>query len=221
MSLEHTNRINKQHSGDRELQLLSDEEIMSEIQEDNGDAFTVLFDRYHRLVMVTALKIVRDVAEAEEVTQNVFFEVYRAARQFDPAKGTLKGWLLQFAYHRGINRRNYLVLRQFYNRLDFDDVLASDKGATSSHQLPVQEAAHLVEEALKTLNEPVRRIIQMAFFEGMTLREVSERTQQSFNSVRNHYYRGLAHLRTHLTSRSVELRSDGALPVGQVSRVKA
>lgn len=194
---------------------------MLEIQEGNGDAFTVLFDRYHRLVLVTALKIVRDVAEAEEVTQNVFFELYRSARQFDPARGTLKGWLLQFAYHRGINRRNYLVLRQFYNRVDIDDVLASDKAGTSSRQLPVQEAAHLVEEALKTLKEPARGIIQMAFFEGMTLREVSERTQQSFNSVRNHYYRGLAHLRTHLTSRSVELRSEGVLPVGQVSRVKA
>src|SRR5438270_10872558 len=106
------------------LQQLSDEEIMHAVQQGDGDAFAVLFDRYHRLVLVTALKIVRDVAEAEEVTQGVFLEVYRAARQFDPAKGSLKVWLLQFAYHRRINRRNYLVLRHFYTRGAMQEALA-------------------------------------------------------------------------------------------------
>src|SRR5437899_9946040 len=101
-------------SHDTSLQALSDEDIVLEVQRGNGDAFAVLFDRYHRLVLMTALKIVRDVSEAEEVTQNVFFEIYQAAGKFDPARGTLKVWLLQYAYHRSINRRNYLLLRQFY-----------------------------------------------------------------------------------------------------------
>jgi serine/threonine protein kinase len=98
------------------LQDLSDEQIMVEVQRGDGDAFTALFDRYQRLVLVTALKIVRDVGEAQEVTQSVFFEIFRAARRFDPARGSLKVWLLQYAYHRSINRGNYLLLRQFYQR---------------------------------------------------------------------------------------------------------
>jgi len=74
----------------REFADLSDEHVMLEVQQGNGDAFAVLFDRYHRLVLVTALKIVRDVGEAEEVTQNVFFEIYRAAGKFDPTRDNLK-----------------------------------------------------------------------------------------------------------------------------------
>src|SRR5712671_5113986 len=100
MSRHDTSRTGSQLPQGSALAVLSDEKIMAEIQAGNGDAFAVLFDRYHRLILVTALKIVRDAAEAEEVTQNVFLEIYRAARQYDPARGTLKVWLLQFAYHR-------------------------------------------------------------------------------------------------------------------------
>ena len=57
---------------ERPLEDFSDEKIMQEIQAGNGDAFAVMFHRYHRLILVTALKIVRDVAEAEQVTQSVF-----------------------------------------------------------------------------------------------------------------------------------------------------
>src|SRR5467141_1520185 len=116
MSQDCTSRVNAPGASSLALQDFSDEQIMVEVQRGNGDAFAVLFDRYHRLVLMTALKIVRDVAEAEEVTQDVFFEIYQTAGKFDPARGTLKVWLLQYAYHRSINRRNYLLLRQFYDR---------------------------------------------------------------------------------------------------------
>jgi RNA polymerase sigma-70 factor, ECF subfamily len=84
---------------------LNDEELMAHLQAGHGDALAVLFDRYHRLVLSIALKIVRDLAEAEDVTQNVFLEIFRSVAQFDPARGTTKTWVLQYAYHRSINRR--------------------------------------------------------------------------------------------------------------------
>ena len=55
------------------LQQLSDEEVMHAVQKGNGDAFAVLFERFHHLVLVTALKIVRDVSESVEVSPTVFF----------------------------------------------------------------------------------------------------------------------------------------------------
>jgi RNA polymerase sigma-70 factor, ECF subfamily len=204
--------------GDSALDTAPDEKIMSEVQAGNGDAFAVLFDRYHRLVLVTALRIVRDVAEAEDVMQSVFLDLYRAARQFDPTKGTLKVWLLQFAYHRSINRRNYLVLRQFYKREDLEDWEISE-GAAS--QFAPQESARLAEQALGVLNEAQRRVIEMVFFEGLTLKEVAEKTKQSFSSVRNHYYRGLDRLRVHLSSESPAPDHEAAISVREVGRAKA
>jgi len=54
------------------LDALSDEQLMLEVQRGDGDAFTVIFDRYNRLVLTVALRIVHDVGEAQEVTQSVF-----------------------------------------------------------------------------------------------------------------------------------------------------
>ncbi len=61
-----------------------------------------------------------DAHEAEDLTQSVFLEIYRRAGQFDARRGTLKVWLLQYAYSRSINRRNYLLVRHFYSRLEDD-----------------------------------------------------------------------------------------------------
>lgn len=221
MSPHESNRTDDRPPCGSPLAGLSDEKIMAEIQAGNGDAFAVLFDRYHRLILITALKIVRDVSEAEEVTQNVFLEIYRAARQFDPARGTLKVWLLQFAYHRSINRRNYLVLRQFYDRRDIQEAVTWEGSGVTAPQLAVQEAARLVEEALGILNEPQRRTIQLVFFEGMTLKEVAEQTRESLSNVRNHYYRGLDRLRLNLSAQPLSLGNDAVIPIPEVGRAKA
>jgi hypothetical protein len=68
------------------MQDLKDEKLMAQLQAGQADALAVLFDRYHRLVLGIALKIVRDRGEAEDVMQNVLLEIFRAAAQFDPAK---------------------------------------------------------------------------------------------------------------------------------------
>jgi RNA polymerase sigma-70 factor (ECF subfamily) len=83
------------------------------LQEGQSDALAILFDRYQKLVLSIARKIVRDPGEAEDVTQTVFLDIYRAVAQFDPRKGNTKVWLIQYAYHRAINRRLHLQGRDF------------------------------------------------------------------------------------------------------------
>jgi DNA-directed RNA polymerase specialized sigma24 family protein len=61
----------------------------------------------------------------------------------------------------------------------------------------------------------------MVFFEGLTLKEVAEKTNQSFSSVRNHYYRGLDRLREHLSSEPPALDHEAAMPLREVDRAKA
>src|SRR5258708_7801926 len=200
---------------------LSDEELVLEVREGDGNAFTVLFDRYNRLVLTVALRIVHDAAEAQEVTQDVFFEFYRSVRRFDPARGKLKVWLLQFAYHRSINRRNYLLLRQFYNRPDLEEAMAWEASARTPPRMPAQALSQVVLEALTTLPEIQKSIVEKVVFEGLTLREVAERSGSSYNAVRNRYYRGLHHLRVCLVERSATAVTEGILDFGQVGRGKA
>jgi len=191
------------HSRDRipyaELQDCPDEKLVEEIGGGNADAFAVIFKRYHRLVHVTALNIVRDAGEAEDLTQTVFLEIYRHLRQFDPARGTLKVWLLQFAYSRSMHRRNYLFVRQFHKQVELGEADARASHWSPSRLQP-QEATHLTGEALAVLPEPQRRTIEMFFFEGLTLREIAQKRNENYPNVRNHYYRGLERLRSYLQS---------------------
>lgn len=180
-----------------ELKSLGDDELMAYLQAGHGDALAVLFDRYHRLVLSIALRIVRDPGEAEDVMQSVFFEIFRSAAQFDPAKGNTKTWLLQYAYHRSVNRKQQLNVRHFYQQENIQDAevhmpeTSSLVGKFSHHELK-----HLLREGLATLSQRQRRVLELASYDGFSMAEIASKTGDSVSNVRHYYYRGLKKLRS-------------------------
>jgi RNA polymerase sigma-70 factor (ECF subfamily) len=183
-----------------QLRALTDDQLMVRLQEGMNDALAVLFERYQRLVFSIALKIVRDRGEAEDVTQNVFLEIYRSMAQFDPQKGTLKIWLLQFAYHRAFNRKQYLNLRNFYDQESAEDLglLSRAEFLTSSRYAPA-ELRLLMQEGLASLGDSQKRVIELASYDGLSMQEIADKTGTSLSNVRHHYYRGLQKLRSFIT----------------------
>ncbi len=172
----------------------SDEEALAELRAGNQEAFGVIFERYHRLVYSTALRFLRDAGEADDLTQSVFLEVFQKLGQFDPARGTLKMWLLQFAYSRSINRRNYLMVRRLHPSGTTNDPL-DETTLWAGSRTPDQDAPRLSQELLRELPDAQRSTIEMVFFEGLTFAEIAERRQETYSAVRHHYYRGLTRLR--------------------------
>ena len=187
-----------------QLENLSDAQLMADLRAGMNDALATLFDRYHRLVLSIALKIVRDPGEAEDVMQSVFLDIFRSVAQFDPAKGTTKVWVMQYAYHRAINRRQHLTARGFYNQESADDIenLLSRSSFGSFSQ---PELRRLLQEGLATLGGAQRRVIELASYEGFSMKEIADKTGESLVAVRHHYYRGLQKLRS-LILRKPELR---------------
>src|SRR5260370_37293337 len=92
--------------------LLSDELLMVHLGQGHSDALAVLFDRYHRLVLNVALRILRDTGEAEDLMQSVFLQIFHTAAHFDPTKGTTKACILQYAYHLSFNMSDYLNIHR-------------------------------------------------------------------------------------------------------------
>jgi RNA polymerase sigma-70 factor (ECF subfamily) len=178
-----------------ELAKLSDNAVMLHLQLGQHDALAVLFDRYHRLVMTIALRILRDAGEAEDLMQSVFLEVFSSAAQFDPVKGSTKVWLLQYAYHRSFNRRHYLSLRGLYDNPMKPDGIPESTSIAQSWSHAAAESSYLVKEALGSLNRAQQQVLELAFYEGLTMREISVRMGESFDAVRHNYYRGLEKLR--------------------------
>jgi RNA polymerase sigma-70 factor, ECF subfamily len=181
-----------------QLQTLSDEQLMACLQQGQSDALAVLFDRYQKLVLSIALKIVRDPGEAEDVTQTVFLDVFRAVAQFDPRKGNTKVWLMQYAYHRAINRRQHLQNREFYQNAELveEELETRPVEAHATFGLSSPETKQLVRQSMNALSDMQKSVIEMACYEGLSMREIAEKTGDSFVNVRHHYYRGLKKLRS-------------------------
>lgn len=199
---------------------MPDDTVMAHLQDGNNDALAVLFDRYHRLVLNVALRILRDRGEAEDLVQSVFLEIFRSVAQFDPAKGSTKVWILQYAYHRGFNRRQYLNLRGIYaNPEDFVPTLNKPM-ALEGRSPAAFDSAREVQQALAYLNKVQRRTLELAFYEGLTMHEIAERTGESFDIVRHHYYRGLEKLRS-LLCRASDSRLKSTSPQQQVPHAQS
>jgi RNA polymerase sigma-70 factor, ECF subfamily len=183
-----------------DLKLATDEQLMVLLRDGVNDALAVLFDRYQRLVFSVALKIVRDRGEAEDVTQTVFLEIYRSVAQFDPEKGTLKIWLLQFAYHRAFNRKQHLNVRNFYNQESTGDIDLFNVGESSkAGKYAPAELQRLMQEGLASLGESQKRVIELASYDGFSMKEIADKTGNTLSNVRHHYYRGLQQLRSFMT----------------------
>ncbi len=174
----------------------SDGELMLRVAANDSNALGLLFDRYSRLVLGIAVRILRDYGEAEEVVQDAFFHLFQKAQLFDSSKGTVKGWILQIAYHRALDQKSYLVRRDFYRGTELgclDDTLLGDTdldreiGARLNH---VRLA-----EALDELPEIQRRTLELFYFEGLELREIADKISEPLGNVRHHFYRGLERLR--------------------------
>jgi RNA polymerase sigma-70 factor (ECF subfamily) len=177
----------------KSLECLSDEELFACAVSGDQDALTTLFKRYQYLVFEVAHRIVRDPGEAEDVAQNVFLDIYRARANFDPQKGILKVWILQYAYHRALHRKRHLTSNHFYKweNLEAAIGLGAERGLWGD--LP--ETVLLAEQMLEKLKPHQREVIEMTYYEGLTAEEIARRLGATPCAVRHHLTRGIAALR--------------------------
>ncbi len=201
------------------LEQESDAELVRLLVAGNHDAMAVIFDRYYRLVMSVALRIVHDIGEAEDVVQIVFTDFYRRAKLFDEAKGSLRTWLLQYAYGRSINQKSSLKARYFYGQADLEAMELERRNGTSQRvfDLDAQDAVRLVEQILPKLNEKQRLVIELTFFGGLKLSEVASTTGESLGNIQHAYYRGIEKLRACLRETGNHTSKEAAPREGRFS----
>jgi RNA polymerase sigma-70 factor (ECF subfamily) len=170
-----------------------DDQLMEQVRDGSRDALALLFRRHTRAVRNVAYRILRDEAEADDLVQEVFLFLFQKAALFDPSKGSASSWIIQIAYHRAINRRHYLTVRQHYDPHELEE----QRLGAGERRLFVD--AVVARTFLNRLREQVsneqRQTLEFHLFDGYTFREIAEKTGQTLGNVRNHYYRGLERLR--------------------------
>jgi RNA polymerase sigma-70 factor (ECF subfamily) len=180
------------------LHCLSDEDLMGQVQAGNHDALTVLYERHHGLVYRIARSILRSATEGEDVVQEVFMDLFRAAGKYDRRKSRCKVWLLMYAYHRSIDKKRNLEAKRYYNTDALDETEVErcmERGERRAFSLHAAEASLLVEKALTMIKPRERRAIELVYYEGLTLAEASARSGMSTKALEHSYYRGLKKLR--------------------------
>jgi len=163
----------------------------------NGDAvgLEALYDRHSTAIYSLALLIVRDVAEAEDVTQEVFAQVWSQAGRFDGARGSVAAWVLMIARSRALDRlrRKQAVLKPGPG----DDVLAELPDPTPSVEVVAanDQEARAARAAVAELPLAERTAIELAYFEGLTQSEIAERTGTPLGTVKTRIRNALRRVR--------------------------
>ncbi len=178
-----------------------DETLLLRMQASDMEALGLLFHRYARLTLGIARRVLRDKDEAEDLVQDVFLFLFFKSTMFDPARGSARSWLIQVTYRRAYDRRRYLCTRSFYDRTRRDNAAEALLSPTNPGIENPEEffawQSHL-RPAFEGLSEDQQKTLTLYFYEGYTMREISEKLGQSFGNVQHHYYRGMNRLRTYV-----------------------
>jgi RNA polymerase sigma-70 factor (ECF subfamily) len=184
---------------------LADEELLRNIGLGCTECFAQLFHRYCRQVFSVSFRILRHRAETEDVLQEVFLSIYLQQERFDPSRGSVRTWILQFAYFKALLRRRYLNVRSFYKHEEVSErrEMRRSQPAELLGMSPT-EWARYVETGIAALTAKQRKSIELVHFQGYTLQEASEILDETLANTRNCYYRGLKALRTSLQARTAQ-----------------
>jgi RNA polymerase sigma-70 factor, ECF subfamily len=159
--------------------------VLDRLAAGDHSALGEVYDRYAGLVNGLALRILRNTAEAEEVIQEVFVQVWRQAERFDPARGSVEAWICTIARTRALDR----LRRRASRREDSDDAIPGVS------EIPKTVEALAVRKALETLSADQRTALELAYYEGLTQSEIAERLGEPLGTVKTRIRTAMIRLR--------------------------
>ncbi|WP_217925054.1 RNA polymerase sigma factor [Miltoncostaea oceani] len=177
--------------------------ILERASEGDERALELLYDLYAPAAYGLAVRMVGERREAEDVVQEAFMTLWRSgARQFDPERGTARGWFMASVRNRALD---HLRARARHNRR----VAVAEQAArvVSQVEAPTEDLVIAVaqqsaaREVLATLGEDQRRVIELAYFDGLTHREIAADLGVPTGTVKSRLRVGLEKMRTELRER--------------------
>ncbi|HEX5421062.1 MAG TPA: sigma-70 family RNA polymerase sigma factor [Gammaproteobacteria bacterium] len=161
-------------------------------------ALRALYERTQRIVFTLIMRITQSPETAEEVTLEVFFDVWRRASKYDPADGTVIGWIMNQARSRAIDRVRF-EQRKKRRKPECESVLREASSPSPEAVFDREERARLLHDALAVLTTGERRVLETAYFSGLTYAETAAQLDQPLGTIKTRARSALGKLRQTLS----------------------
>jgi RNA polymerase sigma-70 factor, ECF subfamily len=173
---------------------ITDEALMQAVQERNDDALGKLYDRYSGILKALIMRIVHNESEAEDLLQEIFMEIWNQAANFSASKGKPLGWMVTLARRRSIDR---LRKRQAYARVEEKLQLETEQqpeawvNNVTQEDILASDTRQLLYTVINNLPAPQKEAIELAFFRGMSQREIAAQTGIPLGTIKTRLELGL------------------------------
>ncbi len=178
---------------DRAIEL----DLLARVAKRERAAFEQLYDRYANILYATAMKFLKEDADAQDVVQDVFIQIWDKAKLYDPAKGKPLTWALTLTRNRSIDRIR-AIQRRTRLRDDFEKETVVDESAGVREALSgvdASEKSQILRDAVGRLSPEQRNVIELAFFSGFTQNEIADRLGEPLGTIKARARRGLMKLK--------------------------
>lgn len=183
----------------------SDAELVARVAGKDEQALAVLFDRFAGLVLALSQRILGAAGEAEEVLQEAFLQIWRQAERYDPARASVVSWLSLITRSRAIDRLRSRKVMERSAVAAHAESSRRDESPRGPGNVLKAERRERIQAALANLPAEQRQVVEQAFFEGLTQREIAERTGIPLGTVKTRTLLAMKKLRAALREELKEL----------------
>jgi RNA polymerase sigma-70 factor, ECF subfamily len=184
----------------QDLQLLADEDLMPLVERKDPRAFEIVYDRHGGAAFSLAYRMVGNRSAAEDITQEAFLSLWRSGARYDRARGSVRTWLLGIVRNRAIDLLRREVMQA--PAISFEDEISADKRPSSASETDVEalrrEAARQVRGVLNELPGDQMRVIELAYFGGLTHSQIAETLGMPLGTVKGRMRLGMEKIRARL-----------------------
>ena len=172
----------------------TDLELMLAIQAEDPEALSVLYDRYNGILKALILRVIHNDAEADDLLQEIFMEIWNHSKNFSASKGKPLGWMVTLARRRAIDG---LRKKQAYARAEerLQNETEQQPNAwvhnSTENDITLGDTRFLIQKVINSLPPPQQQAVNLAFFRGMSQREIAANTKTPLGTVKTRLELGL------------------------------
>jgi len=177
-------------------------DLIRQVANQDRDAFSYLYDRFSSLVFTLAMRMLRARSDAEDLLQEVFVQVWRQAQSYSVQRGSPEAWIINIARSRAIDKIRS-IRRMEKSFVLTDDPARAESSDNVESSAAESEARMAMNSALANLPDTQRKVLELAYFDGLTQTEIANRLAEPLGTVKTRMRSGIQRLRDMLGTQAV------------------